>query len=448
MYLDEMPRYEGKIMKKCIYYISIFLMITVILMLNVSFVFATGGCTEGFEHSWRDWYTVSYPTCTEDGEKERYCRYCNAVETEIIEAEGHEWDSWYNYTEQEWVIDPEVDTEKYNLECHGALLKRECLKCSKNDEKRIDAKGCIPNAVVSQNGRVFAPKCERCGNYVYKGYNNSLMCYHDVEIGDEYRKCYMKVFLSTSVYFDNGETHKPSVSVYIYTYDNSKYVGKKEVPSSYYTVKYSGDGLSEGTYTAQVDFKELYSGSITKSYSVTANPLGKAKLDMYKGKSYALSLPDTGKEIIWKSSNSKVATVSKSGKVTARGYGSCTITAVNKGKVYSSKVTVPHHKLIMHGEIMNYSTRYNIISIYVKNKGNVPLTLYSKDVKLIDLDYKSYDRDLKLTGGKNSITIKPGRDAYIKFKVIGAITWPGIEDKKVRLKLKYDGKNYTRYVYS
>ncbi len=57
-------------------------------------------------------------------------------------------------------------------------------------------------------------------------------------------------------------------------------------------------------------------------------------------KSYKLKLKGTKKKVTWKSSNKKVATVSKSGKVTARKIGKATIVAKVKGKKYKCKVYV------------------------------------------------------------------------------------------------------------
>ena len=49
-------------------------------------------------------------------------------------------------------------------------------------------------------------------------------------------------------------------------------------------------------------------------------------------KSYKLKIKGTKKKVTWKSSTKKVATVSKSGKVTAKKIGKATIVAKVKGK--------------------------------------------------------------------------------------------------------------------
>lgn len=68
--------------------------------------------------------------------------------------------------------------------------------------------------------------------------------------------------------------------------------------------------------------------------------LNQKKLYLTPKKSYKLKLKGTKKKVTWKSSNKKVATVSKSGKVTAKKIGKATIVAKVKGKKYKCKVYV------------------------------------------------------------------------------------------------------------
>ena len=46
------------------------------------------------EHNWSGWRTVSTPTCTEDGQRFRYCSKCNEREYQTTPALGHNWGSW------------------------------------------------------------------------------------------------------------------------------------------------------------------------------------------------------------------------------------------------------------------------------------------------------------------------------------------------------------------
>ncbi len=69
--------------------------------------------------------------------------------------------------------------------------------------------------------------------------------------------------------------------------------------------------------------------------------LSKSSATLYKGKTVRLKATVTpsnaaDKSVIWKSSNPKIATVNSSGKVTAKGAGTCTITAETADRGYSS----------------------------------------------------------------------------------------------------------------
>lgn len=71
--------------------------------------------------------------------------------------------------------------------------------------------------------------------------------------------------------------------------------------------------------------------------------LNKTTLSLSKGKTYQLAF-NSGSDATWKSSNSKVVSVSKTGKLTAKANGTATITATLYGKKYICKVTVQGHK--------------------------------------------------------------------------------------------------------
>ena len=67
--------------------------------------------------------------------------------------------------------------------------------------------------------------------------------------------------------------------------------------------------------------------------------LNKKKVTIVIGKTYKLKLYGA-ENVKWKSSDKKIATVSKTGKVKAKSEGKCSITAVYDGKSYTCKVTV------------------------------------------------------------------------------------------------------------
>lgn len=118
------------------------------------------------------------------------------------------------------------------------------------------------------------------------------------------------------------------------------------------------------TFTVKGKVKEIYtnvditvkdSGTVEKTsgsgtvngISVTGVKLNKAELSLEKGKTETLTATiepstATNKSVTWESSNTAVATVDQSGKVTAVGAGEATITVTTKdgGKTAECKVTV------------------------------------------------------------------------------------------------------------
>ena len=84
----------------------------------------------------------------------------------------------------------------------------------------------------------------------------------------------------------------------------------------------------------------LYSKKAKKKAAKTPK-LSKSSAVVANGKTCKLSVKNTGgKKVTWKSSNKKVATVSKKGVVKARKAGKTTITAKVKGKTLKCKIKV------------------------------------------------------------------------------------------------------------
>ncbi len=373
----------------------------------------------------------------------------------------HDWGEWYSCSE--WYSLKET-------ECLGGDICRTCRVCDKRETKHLEGTGHHYVAYVDGwDGSVWTPECSNC-DAVYQGGESEEddkffgNCEGYCDYGDPTCDGYFRavVSLSGTSFTANGETHKPKATVYICDYSvesweedewgdpvNLKYgiSSKHKLPEKYYDITYSGDGVKAGKYKVTVKFKDAYSGTLSKYYNVYASPIISTKIDMYKGKTKTVKRSDAKGTIKWKSSNKKVATVSSSGKVKAKKYGTCKIYATYRGKTYSSKLVIPHHKPSYEAVFYDYRTRSGKVYVWVENKGQAPLYVYSSGSKLIDFDYKCYDRNLKLYGGKKYIKIKPGKSKDIVYKIRGGATWPGVDDKKIRMKFKYEGKKYTRYAY-
>lgn len=78
-------------------------------------------------HEWSDWEIWEMPSCTNPGKSMRYCRKCNEWESEEIPAKGHSWGEW---TETRLVGCME-DGEK----------TRWCSGCSAAESEAVKARG-------------------------------------------------------------------------------------------------------------------------------------------------------------------------------------------------------------------------------------------------------------------------------------------------------------------
>lgn len=111
--------------------------------------------------------------------------------------------------------------------------------------------------------------------------------------------------------------------------------------------------LSKGTYYIWIEYYDEYYDECNYKITVTdvtqyANSIKlkatSKKMTVGKSTTLGYTLGPSGsiaKSLTWTSSNTKVATVNKSGKVTAKGLGKCTITAkLDNGKTSKCTITV------------------------------------------------------------------------------------------------------------
>lgn len=176
------------------------------------------------------------------------------------------------------------------------------------------------------------------------------------------------------------------------------------------------------------------------------NPAAKIKyttVTMNTGHTIKNSVLYTNQNVKWTSSNKKIATVTSKGTIKAKKIGKCTITAQVGKKKYKCKVNVIRRNPDFSGYIYDYYTRNNYFVVKIKNMGDAPLTILSSGAKAKDFDYKSFDRNLKIS----TTTIKAGKTKTLKFKVKGRTTWYDHTDFWIVYKFKYDGKTYTGRFY-
>ena len=131
-------------------------------LLCVSLVFALASCgdttdepTECTEHTFGEWKTETYASCTQDGLRIRECTVCGFEEEEEIEG-GHKWGDWQTVTE---------------LTCtqHG-LKTRTCSVCEFEQRDEKEAQGHVwgtePSKTIQEGDcttdGIYEYECENC----------------------------------------------------------------------------------------------------------------------------------------------------------------------------------------------------------------------------------------------------------------------------------------------
>lgn len=104
---------------------------------------------------------------------------------------------------------------------------------------------------------------------------------------------------------------------------------------------------------------------MTISISTQANAAGAVKLNNKKvvlevGRTKKLRVKNTSQKAKWSTSDSSIAKVSKSGKITATGVGLATVTATVNGRQYACKVTVVDYNGMSdeQKEVIGYALKY------------------------------------------------------------------------------------------
>lgn len=147
--------------------------------------------------------------------------------------------------------------------------------------------------------------------------------------------------------------------------------------------------------------------------------LNKTKATVFKGGSLQLKKLGTSRSATWSSSNKKIATVSSSGKVRGKGYGTCTITCkLSNGTKLKCKITVKR-KLThsVSGPYYNYGQKY--YKVKLNNK------MSTKTVKDASFNVRCYNSAGKLIAATSSpIHMESGARIYPKSSWIGNLSVP------------------------
>ena len=193
----------------------------------------------------------------------------------------------------------------------------------------------------------------------------------------------------------------------------------------------------------------LFACSVMPVYGITEDTeLEYTSVKLHRGQSIKNKLWDADKKVTWSSTNKKVATVSKYGRIKGRSFGKCTVKATTEGCVFKCKVRVVPRKPDFDAKITAVDVKDGglpFVRVRIKN--------YSKRVLLIypNATYRDYTHNkyaLKLS--TDAVKVKAGKSKTLKFWDYNYELWnfAGRSDPDVfaaiesdlRYKFKYDGK--------
>lgn len=147
----------------------------------------------------------------------------------------------------------------------------------------------------------------------------------------------------------------------------------------------------------------------------TNTKLNYSKVTILKNETLNLKLMGNTEKVKWISSDTKVAIVSKSGKVTAKSTGTATITAKVDSKEYSCKVKVENPKMYGKSLILVRGIK---CPLCVSNT-TLPVEWQSKDVTVAKVNSKGVVTAVDI--GETTITARVRQKTFdIKIKVINS----------------------------
>ena len=117
---------------------------------------------------------------------------------------------------------------------------------------------------------------------------------------------------------------------------------------------------------------------------------------------------------------------------------------LRNGKSYTTKVVVKPGDPDFTAYLTGYNTRNNYFTVKVHNYGCNSVTIIRSGSKIVDCDYRSYDRYVK---SSSSVVVKPGKTKYIRFYFKGRPTWPDYEDFTIYSYIRYEGVKYKWHVW-
>jgi uncharacterized protein YjdB len=221
--------------------------------------------------------------------------------------------------------------------------------------------------------------------------------------------------------------------------------------------KLTGKSTGTVTITVKTDNGKSASIKIRVIQRVTSIKLNKTVLHFAKvGKTKKLTATvspkdSSNKSVKWKSSNTKIATVTQNGKVKSKGKGHCVVTVTTKdGSNKSAKCTIVVGKLVS-----KVTLNKSKATVFINNTVKLKATVTKKKAVYKTLKWTSsntkvatVNKNGKVTGiAKGTAIIKASaldgsnKSATCKVTVTKAVT--GIKLNKNKLDIEYGGKSVT-----
>ncbi len=286
------------------------------------------------------------------GSKSIHCSICN-----VIKENSEEEIPLAAHTEVKDTAVPPTCTKAGKTEgshcsvCNTAIKEQEEIPVISHTYQ-FDS---LTKATLSADGKIIR-KCTGCGKTA-----TQILSYPKT------------ITLSNTKYTYNGKVIKPTVTV--------KGADGKEIHLANYSVTYSPGCKNAGTYNVIITFKANYSGKVTKSFTINKASQTPDRIQPHKSFWKCTIFTGTKKtkgdgKLSFTSSNTKIATVSGTGKITIKGIGRTTIT-------------------ITAGATTNYNKATKAIAVTVNPKGTFISSVKNSSSCRMDI---SWNKNTAVTG--------------------------------------------------
>lgn len=284
-------------------------------------------------HKAGEWVIAKQATCTAAGEQARKCVSCGTImDTKVVAATGHKAGNW--------------ETTKQATCTKAGEQAQKCTACGLVlGTKSIPATGHSfgawkqakePTALKKGTKTRTCSKCNATETQEIKKLKAKIKL-NVTSIPLQVKKSTTAVKVTSMAKGDGVKSWKSSKPKVASVTSKGKITGKKVGTAK---IKVTLKSNISATVTVKVQKKAV----TTKKLSVTAKSLKKKNLTLKRKKSVTLKVtrePVTSTEkITYKSSNSKIAAVSKKGKITAKKAGKAKITVKSGKKKVVINVTV------------------------------------------------------------------------------------------------------------